>query len=289
LTIVPDDADRQGALAPGLYLVATPIGNLRDITLRALDILAAADFVLCEDTRMGGKLLAAHGISAKLARYDEHAAEQARPMILARLAAGARIALTSDAGTPLISDPGYRLVVEAAAQGSAVFPIPGPSAALSGLIVSGLPTDRFLFAGFPPPKSAGRRSLFEELAPVRATLVFYESGPRLAESLADMAAVFGDRRAAVARELTKLHETVIRGPLTALAADPRLDAPRGEIVVVVGPAAERAATLEEADGALAEAVARLGPSAGAAEVAKALGLPRRALYARALALRNTDG
>jgi 16S rRNA (cytidine1402-2'-O)-methyltransferase len=287
LTIVPDDHPRDG-MAPGLYLVATPIGNLRDITLRALDILAGADVVLCEDTRMGGKLLAAHGISAKLERYDEHAAERARPMILARLAAGARIALTSDAGTPLISDPGYRLVVEAAAQGSAVFPIPGPSAALAGLIVSGLPTDRFLFAGFPPPRSAGRRALFEELAPIRATLVFYESGPRLSESLADMAAVFGAREAAVARELTKLHETVIRGPLALLAADPRLDAPRGEIVVVVGPAAERAATLEEADEALVEAVARLGPSAGAAEVAKALGLPRRAVYARALALRNTD-
>jgi 16S rRNA (cytidine1402-2'-O)-methyltransferase len=274
-------------LAPGLYLVATPIGNLRDITLRALDILAGVDVVLCEDTRMGGKLLAAHKISARLERYDEHAAERARPMILSRLAAGARIALTSDAGTPLISDPGYRLVVEAAAQGSAVYPIPGPSAALAGLIVSGLPTDRFLFAGFPPPKSAGRRTLFEELSPIRATLVFYESGPRLAESLADMAAVFGAREAAVARELTKLHETVIRGPLAALAADPRLDGPRGEIVVIVGPAAERAATLEEADEALAEAVARLGPAAGAAEVAKALGLPRRAVYARALALRNT--
>jgi 16S rRNA (cytidine1402-2'-O)-methyltransferase len=273
-------------LAPGLYIVATPIGNLRDITLRALDVLAGADLVLCEDTRVGGKLLAAHGISAKLERYDEHAAARARPMILARLAAGARIALTSDAGTPLISDPGYRLVREAAAQGVPVMPIPGPSALLAGLTVSGLPTDRFLFAGFPPPKSAARRQVFEELRAIPAALIFYESGPRLAGSLADMADVFGDREAAVARELTKLHETVLRGALADLAADPRLDAPRGEIVVIVGPPPARAATWDESEAALREAVARLGPSGGAAEVARALGLPRRDLYSRALALKS---
>ncbi len=273
-------------LAPGLYIVATPIGNLRDITLRALDVLAGADLVLCEDTRVGGKLLAAHGISAKLERYDEHAAARARPMILARLAAGARIALTSDAGTPLISDPGYRLVREAAAQGVSVMPIPGPSALLAGLTVSGLPTDRFLFAGFPPPKSAARRQVFEELRAIPAALIFYESGPRLAGSLADMAEVFGDREAAVARELTKLHETVLRGALADLAADPRLDTPRGEIVVIVGPPAARVATWDESEIALREAVSRLGPSAGAAEVARALGLPRRDLYSRALALKS---
>jgi 16S rRNA (cytidine1402-2'-O)-methyltransferase len=269
-----------------LYIVATPIGNLRDITLRALDVLAGADLVLCEDTRVGGKLLAAHGISAKLERYDEHAAARARPMILARLAAGARIALTSDAGTPLISDPGYRLVREAAAQGVSVMPIPGPSALLAGLTVSGLPSDRFLFAGFPPPKSAARRQVFEELRAIPAALIFYESGPRLAGSLADMAEVFGDREAAVARELTKLHETVLRGALADLAADPRLDTPRGEIVVIVGPPAARVATWDESEIALREAVSRLGPSAGAAEVARALGLPRRDLYSRALALKS---
>jgi 16S rRNA (cytidine1402-2'-O)-methyltransferase len=273
-------------LAPGLYIVATPIGNLRDITLRALDVLAGADLVLCEDTRVGGKLLAAHGISAKLERYDEHAAARARPMILARLAAGARIALTSDAGTPLISDPGYRLVREAAAQGVAVMPIPGPSALLAGLTVSGLPTDRFLFAGFPPPKSAARRQVFEELRAIPAALIFYESGPRLAGSLTEMAEVFGAREAAVARELTKIHETVLRGALADLASDPRLDTPRGEIVVIVGPPAARIATWDESEAALREAVARLGPSAGAAEVARALGLPRRDLYSRALALRT---
>jgi 16S rRNA (cytidine1402-2'-O)-methyltransferase len=277
---------RPNVLVPGLYLVATPIGNLRDITLRALDVLAGADVILCEDTRVGGKLLAAHGIKGRLERYDEHAAERVRPKALAALAGGGKLVLISDAGTPLISDPGYRLVREAAAQGSAVFPVPGPSASLAALTVAGLPTDRFLFAGFPPPRSAGRRALFAELAPIRATLVFYESGPRLAASLADMAAVFGVREAAVARELTKLHETVIRGPLAGLAADPRLAGPKGEIVVVVGPGAEPAASADEADAALAEAVARVGPARAAAEVAKALGLSRRELYARALALKG---
>jgi 16S rRNA (cytidine1402-2'-O)-methyltransferase len=283
------DERATAALAPGLYIVATPIGNLRDITLRALDVLAGADLVLCEDTRVGGKLLSAHGIHARLERYDEHAAERVRPLVLQRLAEGARIALTSDAGTPLVSDPGYRLVREAAAQGSDVFPIPGASASLAALTVAGLPTDRFLFAGFPPTKAGARRSLFEELAPVRATLVFYETGPRLADSLGDMAAVLGRREAAVARELTKLHETVLRGSLAELAADPRCQSPKGEIVVVVGPPAAERISLEEADQALVEAVARLGAAAGAAEVAKALGLSRRDLYARALALRDAKG
>ena len=273
-------------MAPGLYLVATPIGNLRDITLRALDVLAGADVVLCEDTRVGGKLMAAHGLKVKLERYDEHAAERVRPKVLARLAAGERVALISDAGTPLVSDPGYRLVREAVAQGSNVFPIPGASATLAGLTVAGLPTDRFLFAGFPPPKSVGRRSLFEELAPVRATLIFYEGGSRLKDSLVDMATVFGAREAAVARELTKLHETVIRGLLPDLAADPRCDAPKGEIVILVAPGAQRAATADEADAALIDALSRGAPAKAASEVAKALGLSRRDLYARALTLRG---
>ena len=272
-------------IVPGLYLVATPIGNLRDITLRALDILAGVDLVLCEDTRVGGKLLASHGLKNRLERYDEHAAERVRPKALATLAAGGSLALISDAGTPLVSDPGWRLVREALDQGVAVFPVPGPSAALAALTVAGLPTDRFLFAGFPPSKSAGRRALFEELAPVRATLIFYEGGPRLRSSLEDMAAVFGDRQGAVARELTKLHETVVRGSLSELAVDPRLDAPRGEIVVLVSPGVDAAATAEDADRALKEAVARVGPARAASEVAKALGLSRRDLYARALAQR----
>ena len=271
-------------LDPGLYLVATPIGNLRDITLRALDVLVGVDLVLAEDTRVTGKLLAAHGVSARLKRYDDHAGEKVRPRILAELAGGARVALVSDAGTPLVSDPGYRLVVDAVAQGSAVHPIPGPSAALAALTVAALATDRFLFAGFPPAKAVARRTFLEDLAPLRATLIFYEGGSRLAESLATMAEVFGPRQAAVARELTKLFETVIRGPLDQLAADPRLTAPKGEIVVVVEGAGEQVATDEEAGLALAEALTRLSPAAAAAEVAKTLKLPRRVLYARALAL-----
>jgi 16S rRNA (cytidine1402-2'-O)-methyltransferase len=273
-------------LAPGLYLVATPIGNLRDITLRALDVLAAADVVLCEDTRVGGKLLAAHGIKAKLRRYDEHAAERARPQILAELAAGARVALTSDAGTPLVSDPGYRLVRAAIDRGAAIFPIPGPSATLAALTVAGLPTDRFLFAGFPPPKSAGRLTLFTELAPIRATLVFYEGGSRLAACLADMAQVFGPRQAVVARELTKLHETVVRGLLPDLAGDSRFAAPKGELVVLVGAGDRAVPRQDEIDAALLDALSRKAPGAAAAEVAGALALSRQDLYARALALRE---
>lgn len=272
-------------LAPGLYVVATPIGNLRDITLRALDVLAAADLVLAEDTRVAGKLLAAYGLSAKLERYDEHGAERTRPRALAALAAGRRVALISDAGTPLVSDPGYRLVREAAAAGLPVFPVPGASALLAGLSVAGLPTDRFLFAGFPPPKSAARRTFLAELAGVRATLVFFEGGSRLAASLADMAAVLGDREAVVCRELTKLYETVVRGPLAHLAADPRFAAPKGELVVLVAPGREAQATAADADAALADALTRLKPAEAAAEVAKALGLSRRDLYRRAMDLK----
>jgi 16S rRNA (cytidine1402-2'-O)-methyltransferase len=272
-------------LAPGLYVVATPIGNLRDITLRALDVLNAADLVLAEDTRVAGKLLSAYGLSAKLERYDEHGAERTRPKALAALAEGKRVALVSDAGTPLVSDPGYRLVKEAAAEGYPVIPIPGPSALLAGLSAAGLPTDRFLFAGFPPPKSAARRTFLEELAPIRATLVFFEGGSRLAASLADMAVVLGDREAVVCRELTKLYETLYRGPLSVLAADPKLDAPKGEIVILVGPGREAEATAGDIDTALADALTRLRPAEAAAEVAKALGLSRREVYQRAMEMR----
>jgi len=283
---LPPPALNDAPLAPGLYVVATPIGNLRDITLRALDVLAAADLVLAEDTRVSGKLLAAFGLKAKLERHDEHAAERARPKALSLLAQGGRVALVSDAGTPLVSDPGYRLVREAAEAGHAVYPIPGASALLAGLSVAGLPTDRFLFAGFPPPKSAARRTFLQELAGVRATLVFFEGGSRLADSLADMAAVLGDREAVVARELTKLHETVVRAPLSALAADPQFEAPRGEIVVMVAPGREAAATAADADAALTDALTRLRPAEAAAEVARELGLPRRDLYRRAMELKR---
>jgi 16S rRNA (cytidine1402-2'-O)-methyltransferase len=282
---LPPPALDDAPLAPGLYVVATPIGNLRDITLRALDVLAAADLVLAEDTRVAGKLLAAYGLSAKLERYDEHGAERTRPKALAALAAGKRVALISDAGTPLVSDPGYRLVREAAAAGLPVFPVPGASALLAALSAAGLPTDRFLFAGFPPPKSAARRSFLADLAGVRATLVFFEGGSRLAASLSDMAAVLGDREAAVCRELTKLYETIVRGPLPALAADPRFTAPKGELVVLVAPGREAEATAADADAALADALTRLKPAEAAAEVARALGLSRRDLYRRAMELR----
>jgi 16S rRNA (cytidine1402-2'-O)-methyltransferase len=266
--------------------VATPIGNLRDITLRALDVLAGADLILAEDTRVTAKLLSAYGIKARLDRYDEHAAARARPKALAALAAGARVALVSDAGTPLVSDPGYRLVVEAAAAGAPVFPIPGASAALAALSIAGLPTDRFLFVGFPPPKSAARRMFLAELKNVQATLIFFEGASRLGASLIDMATLLGPRPAAVARELTKLHETVLRSDLASLAADPALAAPKGEVVVVVAPPAETVARPEDAEAALAEALHRLSPADAAREVANATGLPRRDLYRQALALKG---
>ena len=276
-------------VSPGLYLVATPIGNLRDITLRALDVLAAADIVLAEDTRVTGKLLSAYGLSKKLVRYDEHVAAQAGPRILEDLAAGKVVAQVSDAGTPLISDPGQALAREAAEAGFPVHPIPGPSSVLAALSVAGLPTERFLFTGFLPPKSGARRARLEELSSTRATLVMFETGPRLRSSLFDMAEVLGaDRPAAVARELTKLHEECVRAPLAALAADPRLAEPKGEIVVVVGPGREAAATEDDAEAALRQALKSAGPAEAASEVARALGLNRRDLYRRAVAIRGEE-
>lgn len=289
LAATPDDstvAEPKAPLAPGLYVTATPIGNLGDLTLRARDILGRVDLVLAEDTRVTAKLLSAYGIKGRLERYDEHAAGRTRPKALAALTDGALVALVSDAGTPLVSDPGYRLVVEAAAAGVAVYPIPGSSAALAALSVAGLPTDRFLFAGFPPPRSAARCTFFEGLKDVKATLILFEGASRVGASLADMAAVFGPRPAAVARELTKLHETVVRADLATLAADPAFAAPRGEVVVVVGPPPEAAARPEDAEAALAEALTRLSPADAAREVAAATGLPRRDLYRQALALKG---
>jgi 16S rRNA (cytidine1402-2'-O)-methyltransferase len=275
-------------LLPGLYVVATPIGRLRDVTLQALDVLAAADAVLAEDTRRTRRLCDAFGVKARIERYDDHMGEQARPEILACLKDGAALALVSDAGTPLVSDPGYKLVQEAAEAGVAVYAIPGPSAVLAALTVSGLPTDRFLFAGFLPAKPAARRAALAELAVVPATLVLFETGPRLAESLTDMAEVLGDRPAAVARELTKLHEQTRRGSLSELAsAYAGEDEPKGEIVVVVGPPAARAAWDDAAvDAALAARLDREPVKTLAAEVAEASGRPRREVYARALALKD---
>ena len=286
---LPPPALSDAPLAPGLYLVATPIGNLRDITLRALDVLAGCDVLLAEDTRVTGKLLSAYGIRTRLERHDEHVAERAIPGILERLEAGERVALVSDAGTPMVSDPGYRLAREAIAAGHPVIPIPGASAALAALTLAGLPTDRFLFAGFPPPKSAARRTFLEEFANIRATLIFYEGASRVGDSLADMAVVFGPRPAAVCRELTKLYETCVRGSLTELAADPRFDAPKGEIVILVGPGVEKAVSADDVDAALREALSRLPLGEAASEVAKAFGLSRKDLYRQALALKEAAG
>ncbi len=274
-------------VSPGLYLVATPIGNLRDITLRALDVLEAADLVLAEDTRVTAKLLNAYGLSKKLQRYDEHVSTEVEARVLDALAAGQIIAQVSDAGTPLISDPGQSLARAAAEAGFPVHPIPGASSVLAALSIAGLPTERFLFAGFLPPKSGARRTRLEELAQTPATLVLFETGPRLAASLNDMATVFGpDRPAAVCRELTKLHEESVRGHLSDLTADPRLLGPKGEIVVVIGPARTEVATEADADAALRLALKTLSPSEAAAEVARQLGLNRRDLYRRAVAFKS---
>ena len=276
------------ALAPGLHIVATPIGNLRDISLRALATLAAADAVLAEDTRVTKVLLAHYGVSTPLIAYHEHNAAETRPAILARLARGERLALVSDAGTPLISDPGYKLVEEAARQGAAVTTIPGPSAVLAALVVAGLPTDRFFFEGFLPPRTAARRSRLTELAAIPGTLVFFESPRRLAEMLADAAAMLGPRPAAVARELTKLHETVRRGALPDLAAAYAAgETARGEIVVLIGPgtgADAPAASGDLMDGKLKAALSTLSLKEAVAQVAAETGQPRRKVYARALEL-----
>lgn len=233
-------------LTPGLYLVATPIGNLADISLRALSVLARADLIAAEDTRHSKKLLSHFGIAAKLTPYHEHNAEWERPRLLARLSAGVSVALISDAGTPLVSDPGYKLVREALDAGFMVTSVPGASATLAALTSAGLPTDTFLFAGFLPPKSGPRRARLEELATVPATLLFFESGPRLGKSLADMAEVLGPREAAIAKELTKLHESVTRGRLDVLASElSGGETLKGEFVVVIGPPAEDSADVSD--------------------------------------------
>jgi 16S rRNA (cytidine1402-2'-O)-methyltransferase len=276
-------------LKPGLYVVATPIGNLADTTLRALQTLAAADIVACEDTRVTAVLLRHFGIAGRMVAYHDHNAEKQRPKLLAALAEGRSVALASDAGTPLVSDPGYRLVVEAAAAGYPVVPVPGASAVLAALVAAGQPTDSFLFAGFLPPKSAGRVRRLKELAAVPATLVFFESPQRLAASLTDMAAVLGARDAAVARELTKAFETVRRATLSALAAAyAEEQTPKGEIVVVVGPPGEEVMPEAEADALLRQLLREKPVSEAAAEAASVTGLPRRELYRRALALK-ADG
>jgi 16S rRNA (cytidine1402-2'-O)-methyltransferase len=278
----PVGGESQSPLAPGLYVTATPIGNARDITLRALDALAACDAIAAEDTRVTSRLLSIYGISKPLFSYNDHNAAGARPKLIKRLREGARIVLVSDAGTPLVSDPGYKLVREALAEGVAVHVLPGPSAALAALALAGLPTDRFLFAGFLPPKSGARRTALLELRDVRATLIFFESAQRLSESLADMANVLGPREAAVGRELTKLHEEMRRGDLATLASS-YASPPKGEVALVVAPPKDAAPDLARADALLDKALQFMPVRAATDLLAEALDLPRHALYERALA------
>lgn len=291
MTIAPDPSRVQRSrppLEPGLYIVATPIGNLRDITLRALDVLAGADVIAAEDTRVTRKLLSAHGLSGRLVAYHEHNAASQEGALMETLNQGGTVALVSDAGTPLVSDPGARLVAAAIAAGVRVFPIPGASASLAALCAAGLPSERFLFVGFLPPKSGARRAALDDITDTHATLIFYETGPRLADCLADLAAVLGDRDAAVARELTKLFEEFRRGSLGALAAHyANAEAPKGEIVVLVGPPAPQEDASDAAlDALLARLLESLSVKEAAALAAEALNAPRKRAYARALALKQ---
>jgi 16S rRNA (cytidine1402-2'-O)-methyltransferase len=281
--VSPDGGDFPAAL----YVVATPIGNARDISLRALGVLKGCDLIACEDTRVTARLLAIHGISRPLAAYNDHNAPQMRPRLLARLAGGERIALVSDAGTPLVSDPGFKLVRAAIEAQLPVIAVPGASALLAGLAVSGLPTDRFFFAGFLPSKAGERAAALEELKAVPATLVFFESAQRLGDSLAAMAGILGDRSAVVARELTKLHEDVRRGSLRELAAQYK-DPPKGEVTLLVAPPRNAETDNAAIDAALKAALAFMPVKPAAEMIAGLTGGSRKTVYARALELKK-DG
>jgi 16S rRNA (cytidine1402-2'-O)-methyltransferase len=273
-------------LKPGLYIVATPIGNLGDLSPRAADTLARADLLAVEDSRVTAKLLHHIGARRPMIPYHDHNADRVRPDLIARMATQA-VALVSDAGTPLISDPGYKLVRDARAAGVPVTTIPGPSAAIAALTLAGLPTDRFLFAGFLPAKAKARADAIAELASLRATLVFYESGPRLGATLSALHDGLGDRDAAVAREISKAFEETVTGTLSELAARYAEAGPKGEIVIIVGPpGAPETASESDIDELLREALTRLPPAKAAGEVAKATGADRRELYARAMAWRK---
>ncbi len=278
-------------LEPALYLVATPIGNLADITIRALETLAAADVLACEDTRVSRVLLERYGIRRRTTAYHEHNAAEAGPRLMAALEEGKSVALISDAGTPLVSDPGYRLVGEALERGLRVVPIPGPSAALAALTVSGLPSDAFLFAGFLPVKAGQKRTRLEQWQAVPATLIFFESPRRVADTLDAMAQVLGaERRAAVCRELTKTFEEARHGTLGELAAHyAAADTPKGEVVICVGPAADEEAAPADVDALLIGLAAEMPASKAAAEAARMTGQPKQELYRRLLALKEGGG
>lgn len=276
-------------MAAGLYVMATPIGNARDISLRALDVLKGCDVIAAEDTRVTSKLLSIHGVSKPLIPYNDHNAPEMRPRILARLAGGEVVALVSDAGTPLVSDPGYKLVRAAIEAGANVVAIPGPSAVLAGLTLSGLPSDRFLFAGFLPSRQGERKTALEELKGVRATLIFFESAQRLSDSLAAMAEVLGNRPCAMTRELTKMHEEVRRGSLSELAAHyEKAGAPRGEVTLLVGPPGEAVTDDAKIDAALTAALAFMPVKAAANMIADLTDGSRKKLYDRALELKDED-
>jgi 16S rRNA (cytidine1402-2'-O)-methyltransferase len=272
--------------AAGLYLVATPIGNLGDITLRALETLAGVDIIACEDTRITRRLTERYGISAVLKQYHEHNAALARPKILEKLAQGASIALVSDAGTPLISDPGFKLVREVCAAGHPVIALPGPSSVLTALAVAALPTDRFFFEGFLPPKQTARRARLTELSRIDATLIMFDSGNRVQDTLADLAGIMGDRDGAICRELTKLHEEVKRAKVSELARDADALETRGEFVLVIGPPAAGSQTMSEhdLDDLLRASLKRDSVKDAVAHAVELSGRPRREIYARALEL-----
>ncbi|PZO72540.1 MAG: 16S rRNA (cytidine(1402)-2'-O)-methyltransferase [Sphingomonas taxi] len=279
----------ESLLDPGLYIVATPIGNLGDLSPRAADILRRADVIAVEDSRVTAGLLRHIGTKTPMVPYHDHSAEGVRPALIARMATQA-VALVSDAGTPLISDPGFKLVRDARAAGHLVVTIPGPCAAVAALTLAGLPTDRFLFVGFLPSKMHARAEAIAEIAPIRATLVMYESGPRLGACLAALLEGLGDREAAVTREISKKFEEAVTGTLSTLAERYADAPPRGEIVIVVAPPGEAPpASAEDGDTALTEALTRLSTGQAASEVAKKLGLDRKTLYARALELKAEKG
>ena len=292
-----NDSPPTSKLAAGLYIVATPIGHAADITIRALQVLNSTDFIACENTRHTGKLLARYGITTRRTSYNDINAPRVRPRLLRLLQTGSAVALVCDAGTPLISDPGYRLVRETIAAGISIIPIPGPSAPLAALVVSGLPSNRFLFVGFLPSTEAARINTLHELGNLTSTLLFLESPRRLAATLQNMLDVFGEREVAVARELTKIHEEISRGLLTELTTQYRNQAAagvivRGEVVIVVAPPAKTQkdildqARIGEPDKLLGAALKSMGTKEAAETVARATGLSRRTLYARALLLIN---
>lgn len=282
--IIPD-AKVQSQTTPGLYIVATPIGNLRDITLRALDLLQLADHVLAEDTRQTRKLLDNYNIRAELTAYHDHNVAKMLPKVMSWLDADKIIVQVSDAGTPLVSDPGYKLVRAAIDGGHKVVPIPGPSAPIAALVAGGLPSDRFMFAGFLPNKTAARRSALIELMSIKTTLIFFESPNRILDCLKDMQAVMGDRTAVIARELTKKYEDVRRGTFSELIKGCKDTPPKGEIVLLVGaPATPEVWTREEVDAALKERLPELGAKRASTEVAQASGWAKRNVYQRAILL-----